>query len=406
MKIIISLFVFSFLTGNTFAQHSNGCLVDDKMTSDRVDFEKSMKEKKAHSASSQATVLTVPIVIHVIYHGAIENISDAQIMAQLDTVAKDYRRLNADTINTPTAFKPFAADAQIEFCLAKRDPFGNPSTGINRKFTDSLQFVAGPGTGDHMKYNSSGGMDAWDTHKYLNIWICNLTGASGFSGNPMGHGNAWDGIVMNYTILDGRHLLSHEIGHYLNLMHVYGNENPNCEPTDGGDQVSDTPDQAWSTFGCPAFPQTDSCTTTAPGIMFMNFMDQTNSTCQNLFTLGQVTRMRDALTVARASLLTSNGCVPTVASVGDPETEKEITVYPNPSEGKFSIFNAQYPIINVDVYNVLGELVYSSINTPHLPAGRQDSTFNQIDISSHLPGIYIIHITTSKEFITRKVVKE
>jgi len=326
MKKIFFLLPVFFIICSLHTEGQIRCGVNDILSPERLAFEEDARVNR--NASSQSGILHVPVVFHVIYHAAIENVSTAVIMAQMDTIARDYRRRNADTINTPTAFKSLAADAEIEFCLATRDPSGNPSTGITRTLTDSLTFVAGPGSVDHMKYTSTGGIDAWDTHKYINIWVVNYTGASGFAGGAMGHGSAVDGIVMNYTILNGTHLLSHEIGHYLDLFHIYGSETPNCEAHDSGDMVSDTPDQAWSTFGCPAFPQTDSCTTVAPGIMFMNFMDQTNSTCQNLFTLGQVTRMRNTLNGARASLLTSDGCLAT--SVNEISLNNSIRFSPNP----------------------------------------------------------------------------
>ena len=118
-------------------------------------------------------VVTIPVVVHVVYNTGSQNISDAQIMSQLDVLNEDFRRLNADTSNTPAAFLPVAADPQIEFCLASKDPVGLSTTGITRTNTSVTSFS----TNDAVKYDSQGGKNAWDRDRYLNLWVCNLGGS-------------------------------------------------------------------------------------------------------------------------------------------------------------------------------------------------------------------------------------
>ena len=114
--------------------------------------------------TTRATI-TIPVVVHVIYKAANENISDAQIFAQIKILNDDYAYTNADGSTTPAAFKPLTANTGIQFCMAKRDPQGNATTGILRKSTTVASFDFNDG--DKVKFNSKGGEDAWDTKKYL-----------------------------------------------------------------------------------------------------------------------------------------------------------------------------------------------------------------------------------------------
>ncbi len=269
-------------------------------------------------SKKQNSIITIPVVVHVLYNTSTENISYTQIQSQLDVLNQDFRKLNANAVNVPSAFSSYAADAQIEFCLASTDENGNATSGITRTSTSTTSFPYN----EDMKYTSSGGIDAWPTDQYLNIWVCNL-GSSllGYAQFP-GTGNyETDGVVINYiafgttgTVVAPYHLgrtATHEIGHWLNLRHIWGDDSGACT---GTDYVTDTPDQANYTYGCPSFPYTDACSTTSPGIMFMNYMDYADDDCANMFTSGQVSRMLATLNTTRASLLTSKGCSSSTSS--------------------------------------------------------------------------------------------
>jgi hypothetical protein len=277
-----------------------------------------------NGATDRTASITIPVVFHIVYNNATQNISDAQIQSQMAVLNADFARLNADTSNTPAAFKPIAADCQIQFCLAQRTPTSAASTGIERRSTTVTQFSV---TGDSVKYTNLGGLNIWDRNKYLNIWVCSLNGGLlGYAQVPGGTANS-DGVVINYTALGtigtaaypynkGR-TATHEVGHWLNLQHVWGDDDGFCT---GSDQVADTPNQGGENYGCPNYPS-PSCSNTSD--IFMNYMDYTDDECMNIFTQGQKARMQALFAAGgfRASLATSDGCVPvTNVTCGVPAT--------------------------------------------------------------------------------------
>ena len=262
-----------------------------------------------NTSMENTSVITIPVVVHVVYYNNTENISDNQIFSQIDILNEDFRRLNADTTNTPTGFLPVAADCEIEFCLAQKDPNGNTTTGITRTQTSQTSFS----TNDDVKYTASGGHDAWNTSEYMNIWVCDISGGIlGYAQFPGGNPNE-DGIVVDYQYFgnigtasspyDLGRTATHEVGHWLNLRHIWGDSN--C----GNDFCNDTPEHDGSNYGCPSYPHTSSCSGNGPfGDMFQNYMDYTNDACMNIFTLDQKARMIAAINTSRQGLLTSNGC--------------------------------------------------------------------------------------------------
>ena len=264
----------------------------------------------------KSTIITIPVVVHVIYSNPTENISTAQVLSQIAILNKDYRRLNADTSAIPSVFAAVAADCEIEFCLATKDPNGNSTSGITRTSTTQTSFSGGTFNGvswsnDVVKYTSSGGIDAWNTSKYLNIWVCDLGNLRGYAQLPGGPSSS-DGVVVDYTRFGNIgtaawasftiRTTTHEIGHWLNLNHIWGNnikETSNC----GDDFCDDTPTESSSTYGTPTFPYNtySACNSGANGEMFMNYMDYTD--CRSMFTQDQKTRMRAAIDTFRSGLL-------------------------------------------------------------------------------------------------------
>jgi len=207
--------------------------------------------------------ITVPVVIHVVYNTAAQNITDAQAISQFSVLNNDFNRLNADTVNTPAAFKSVAGRMGVNFCLAQRDPNGNPTTGVVRKSTTTTTFT----TDDKVKSTATGGDDPWDVTRYVNIWICNIGGGIlGYGEFPTGTiSNTW-GLVLNYTATGtlgaatapfnkGR-TGTHEFGHCFNLIHIWG-DNGQCGASDA---CPDTPPQKGGTanpagcnYGTPTF---------------------------------------------------------------------------------------------------------------------------------------------------------
>lgn len=269
------------------------------------------RQFEQNGGASDRTVITIPVVIHVVYYNNAQNLSDAQLLSQIDVLNADFRRTNADAGDTPAAFQGVAADCEVNFCMAKQDPNGNATNGIERRQTT----VNGFGTNDKVKYYSQGGLNVWDRDKYLNLWVCNLTGGllgyAQFPGGPA----ATDGVVCDYAYFgtigatppyDKGRTATHEVGHWLNCYHIWGDDGTACT---GTDNVADTPNQADENYGCPSFP-TISCSNGPNGDMFMNYMDYTDDGCMNLFTAGQKTRMQSLFSSggARVALATSPGC--------------------------------------------------------------------------------------------------
>lgn len=268
-------------------------------------------ELHAEMTTGKGNVITIPTVVHVVYNTPSENISTLHIQALIDDINADFRHTNADTANTPFPFDTLAADMEIEFCLAKRDPQNYSTTGIVRRQTSVSSF----GLNDDVKFTAYGGSDAWDVTKYFNIWICNLgAGLLGYGDFPQANLPSTYGAVIHYCSVDGscppfdiNRTTTHEIGHCLSLYHIWGDDGGNCT---GSDQVFDTPNQGSSSSGCPTFPKTDNCSGGFPGVMFMNYMDYTDDACMNMFTRGQKQRAHAAINTYLSSLTTSGGCQP------------------------------------------------------------------------------------------------
>lgn len=258
------------------------------------------------------TVITIPVVVHVVWNLPVQNISDDQVLSQIDALNRDFRRMNSDTVNTPAPWKPLGADCQIEFKMARRDPNNNPTLGITRTQTSVVSF----GQSSAIKFTSQGGHDGWDRDRYLNLWTCNIgTDILGYATFPGGSASL-DGVVIGYNYFGtvgtltapynkGR-TATHEVGHWLWLYHIWGDDNGSCG---GSDLIGDTPNQASEFYGCPGYPQLDACSSVSPGVMFMNYMDYTDDACMNLFTQGQLVRINSALDGPRVPIKTSNGHV-------------------------------------------------------------------------------------------------
>ncbi|MCC3156715.1 GEVED domain-containing protein [Hymenobacter sp. 15J16-1T3B] len=264
---------------------------------------------KGNVAQRTNAVVTIPVVVHVLYNTTAQNISDAQIQSQIDVLNQDYSKTNTDYTKTPSAFAGLVANVGVQFVLAKQTPTGAATTGIERKQTSTTSW----GTNDAMKKASTGGLDAWNSSKYLNLWVCNLSGGVlGYAQFP-GGAAATDGVVILTTAFGkggsavapfnlGR-TATHEVGHWLNLNHIWGDDGTACT---GTDNVSDTPNQADENYGTPTYPN-PSCSNTSD--MFMNYMDYVDDAAMYMFSTGQSSRMNALFASggARVGLLTSAG---------------------------------------------------------------------------------------------------
>lgn len=283
-------------------------------------------ERQARIEQPLAPLYQIPVVVHVFHKGEPVgtgvNLSEERIQAQIDSLTADFRRMNADAVNTPPEFLPVAADVEIEFVLAKQDPAGNPTNGIVRM----------RGSKDSYRSNSDRPLlrseSYWPAEHYLNIFVTDLQVFLGYASFPLislegivngSEDYIFDGILIDYEYFGvnpsapsfesyGR-TLTHEVGHYLGLRHIWGDGNCSVD-----DFVDDTPlaDTDNGEYSSPCtFPNPDDNTICVMGEpeMFQNYMDYTDDICMNLFTEGQKTRMRTVMDNApnRTSLISSPG---------------------------------------------------------------------------------------------------
>lgn len=292
-----------------------------RITETRPQFENWIAQaiaRRAQEPQAEQTIYTIPIVFHVIYTNATENISTTQILSQLQILNEDFARLNVDTINTPVGFRPVAANTGVQFCLATRDPQGNASTGIVR-----YSYPSGTNFTTNYVDGTIKPATIWNPEQYFNFWIVPLSGSilgyaqfpvstlPGLSGSASAN---TDGVVCLHTSIGrppanpfsgsysaGR-TATHEVGHYLGLRHIWG---------DGGcsvdDFCGDTPESDAANYGCPTTHV--SCGTVD---MVQNYMDYTDDACMNIFTADQRTRIRTVMenSPRRSNLRTSPACQP------------------------------------------------------------------------------------------------
>ena len=417
-KQLLSLFlVFAVLSINaqsTDIPNGHRCSTTEHMNElfkQNPEWKKSLETKDAEmlnaqsdrSVNASAAIITIPVVVHVLWKTTDQNIPDAKILAQIAQLNLDFAGKNPDTSLIPTPFKSLKANTQIQFCLAKRDPNGAATTGIKRIQTSVTSFS----TNDAIKSTSSGGSTAWPVSKYLNLWVGNLSsGLLGYAQFPGGPA-ATDGVVVSYKTVGsvanpasfswpfnyGRSA-THEIGHWLSLYHIWGDEN-NCT---GSDQVTDTPNQTSPNSACPSYPRIDACSPSSPGVMFMNYMDYVDDACMVMFSSGQKTRITSTMNGSRSALKTSLGCSAVTGIADYSYTIGNTLVYPNPSNGKYTIDLGE--IINkvdLTVTDVYGRLVEK----------KNISSTQLFDIEiNQAAGIYFIHLMYDDKKDIVKVIKQ
>jgi hypothetical protein len=255
--------------------------------------QETQKKRTATLDVAAFPIARIKVVVNVVFRTATQNISDAQIQSQIKVLNQDFRAANTDRSRTPTPWKGLVSDTRVEFVLHK----------VTRTQTSRATF----GIDDGVKKSSGGGVPPLEPKKFLNLWVCALSGGllgyAQFPGGPA----ATDGVVINYRAFGtsgtamapfnkGR-TATHEVGHFLNLRHIWGD----TEDCSGSDLVADTPNAAGPNFGAPKFPRV-SCNNGPNGDMFMNYMDYVDDLAMFMFTTQQVLRMRTALAGPRRGL--------------------------------------------------------------------------------------------------------
>ncbi len=374
------------------------------------------------SGTQADTLIEIPVVVHVIHNtqnGRIggtgnPNISDARIRSQMDVLNEDYQRRNADRTKTPAAYAGVAADLNIRFRLANTDPNGQPTTGITRHYNRKSEFAT-----DEMRDLAD--IASWPTNRYLNIWVTSISGVFiGYAQFPDGTGLAGldpvngleksDGVMVDYRnfgrgpevdseVYDQGRSATHEIGHWLGLLHTWGDRD--C----GDDFINDTPRIFGPNEGidldCPEF--FSACSGGRVRNMTENYMDYSPDACMNLFTKNQSQRIRQVLVLSprRRQLLES--LRPQLPASDVLAIAK---VYNNPfyvSQSAANPFRLDVLLKNrqdvtVEVFETAGKKVgvqlFAQIQSSSLTVGLNG-----------LPqGLYIVRVRTATEMQARKVV--
>ncbi len=350
------------------------------------------QESSRISSDVAGRTITIPVVVHVLYHYPAENISDSLVRGQIRILNRDFRKLNADTVKIPGAFKPLAADCGIEFQLAMVDSKGRSTSGIIHKYTPITKWT----TDDKIKLSSEMGDDGWDPKSYLNVWVGALDQFLGYSSVP-GDPSDKDGVVISKAALGGRTAV-HEIGHWLGLRHLWGDAD--C----GDDGVADTPKQETFTNGCPSGVRI-TCSNAPYGDMYMDYMDFTNDACLVMFTKGQKQKMRALFEPggARYSILSSNALgTPVNEEIPLPDPSPRwlhVQIYPDPASTELIVnveFDTRWVGKELQVINITGQLQLKKTIS---------SKIQKLDISRLKPGLYFIRAEKQGERITEKFIK-
>jgi len=352
------------------------------------------------SSSGAPKTITIPVVVHILYHRPGENISDSLVNTQIMALNRDFRKLNSDTVKIPDAFKALAADCEIEFQLATVDSKGRATSGIIHKYTPITEW----NTDDKIKLSEEMGDDAWDPGSYLNIWVGALDKFLGYSSIP-GDPATNDGVVISNTIFgirggdygNGRTAV-HEVGHWLGLKHLWG------DAACGDDGVADTPRQETFTNGCPSGIRI-SCNNGPYGDMYMDYMDFTNDPCLVMFTKGQKQKMRALFQPGgpRYSILFSKALGSPTSSEIPPQDVSpswlQVKIYPDPASTELFLnveFDTRWVGKELQVINISGQIQFrTTIN----------SKIQKLDVSRLRPGVYFIRAEKQGEKIIEKFIK-
>lgn len=391
------------------------------------------EQAMAKVASKTTATVTLPVVFHVILTqaeintmGGTEGVYKRAVL-QLDALNRDFNARNADSTKMHSQFKPKFGNAQMNFALVHRKPDGTGTIGVEIRIAPAgfpgFSYDPVMGATDSVKKTSKGGLDPWDNKKYLNIWVCRIktTGLLGWGMSP-NYANLLSksdetGIAIHYQTFgqkkspsvgsyisgcDSGRTLVHEMGHFLNLWHIWGNTAVGNGVCSDDDDVSDTPQQSDANQdpSCP-FPQIiQNCTNSPGGEMYMNYMDYSGDKCEVMFTKGQVTRMQAQVAFGGMSYeLTQHPEIlqwPT--DVAGLEAGAAIEIMPNPTSGYFNI-NIGNPatLKNIVIINTVGQAI-RQINT----AGHANS-YN-FDLSGMPKGIYMVQCRFDEGIVTRKIV--
>lgn len=362
------------------------------------------KYLRNNERGGKPTSITIPVAVHILWYSPDQNIPDAQVQSQIDVLNEDYTATNRDYNNYDAGYGAVKGDMDLKFCLVQ----------IVRRQVKIRSFAVT----DNMKYSSRGGSDAIDPMHVFNIWVCNLSGGvlgfayyPGISPEKFGvvcHINAF-GRGSQYNLFPAFNLgrtTSHELGHCLGLIHMWGDAK--C----GSDLVDDTPFHNDPNFDCPGEGHLSTCAGT-PLEMWMNYMDYTDDQCMYFFSDGQVARSSFFIdTDPQLQSITSSACTtPAVTttllssagtnSLSSRIAKGQFAVYPSLTKGQINIaINAlRNGVATVKIYTQTGALVMK-----RQLAVEEGMNTKTMDLSALENGVYILQWSQDNAKSVKKLI--
>lgn len=374
----------------------------------------------AHHNKTKA-IIKIPVVFHVVYKNAAQNIPDSNIISQLQVLNECFRKQNANYTNTRPIFDTIGADCEIEFCLADKDPQGNPTTGIIRKSAPSTAAFDPLNGFDAVKSPAKGGDTLWPANQYLNIWTCDMslfsfTFVLGYAQFP-GMNPQTDGVVIQYDYL-GKYAKPkflgkttvHEVGHWLGMRHIWADDAPGigqqgtCDSTDF---VGDTPNCKSQSASGSCNTSTNTCSnedpywsTIDPPDMVENYMDYSSDSCMTMFTKGQKARMYSFLNTNpdRMAITTSTAGCNTYAGIHDiDDFSAHVELFPNPASDvvKLNLKNLSHAGYIYEIYNANGQLITKE---------ALNYLYSEIDVKSLSNGLYFVKVYSEYHTTIKRLV--
>jgi hypothetical protein len=417
------LFLFSFTSPPLQAQNHRICISQEisRQLSDSLGRDEHYKWEEPYHIDQliREAVLVIPVVVHIIHDNGSENIPDHKVHRQIRVLNEDFGKKE----NTPGYNEhEVGADTRIRFALARKDPDGNPTSGIIR-VRSALRTDINSNPGAEMQTKN---LSRWDSERYLNIWVVRSINMAdhvlGYAYLPStAAGSEMDGIVINHKffggnrpnpqtnierLYNGGRVATHEAGHYLNLLHTWGGDGRGEGGCNDNDRVHDTPVcdgpfESNADFGCPAPEQCGNIR------MIENYMDYSTDACMNIFTAGQKARMRDAAFTFRSSLISIDnlhrtGVWEEFQMYNIEEEMITLDVYPNPVQTgsghtlNLALLLSDEKHADIEIYSMEGRIKLSTRANFYRDIVR-------LDVSDIPHGMYIVLVKADGMLIRRKI---